>query len=432
MLLLLVSSSAAAQNGDSSTKTQVQNDSTGESSYNASFSQVQFVPDISLILDASYVQRNMKDETYNSLEVPDMIHSAAEEAEAGHSHGAMNGRNGFNLNYAELAFYSAVDPYFDLFAVCHLSTGGAELEEAYFTTLMLPYGFKIKGGKFLSGFGRINEQHAHSLDFAERPLVYQAIFGGEGLNETGMRLSWVAPTDFYLVLAAESLMGENESSFGSVGFKSPNGETDINGTRYPELYVGNIRSSLDIGNLTLLSGISGAFGKARINHGIDETGEEGHAMEGDSMVLGGDITLRWQFDSVRYMALQSEYLFRHMDGDLYTKDTGDVVTKAGIDKKQSGLYAQLVGGITREWRMGLRYDLLHLNRVKKGGVRQDLAGNDPRLSAMAEYKPTEFSRFRAQYNYDRSRYTESGTREVNHEMIIQANLLIGAHGAHSF
>ncbi len=403
-----------------------------ETSGGASFSQVQYIPDISVVVDLSYVQRNMKNETHDGLEVPELIHSAAEEAEAGHSHGAMNGDNGFNLNYAELGFYSAVDPYFDLFAVCHLSTEGAELEEAYFTTLMLPLGFKVKGGKFLSGFGRINEQHAHYLDFAERPLIYQGIFGGEGLNETGLRLSWVAPTDFYLLLAAECLMGENESSFGKDGFTSPNSNVSIDGTPYPELYTGNIRTSFDIDNLCILLGTSGAFGKNRINHGIDETGEEGHAMTGNTMVLGGDITLRYQFDSVHYLALQGEYLYRHMDGDLYEKDSSDAVTTYDIDEKQSGLYAQLVGGISKDWRIGIRYDLIHLNRVKKNGARQDIPENDPRYSVMAEYKPTEFSRFRVQYNMDRSLYNENDKRVTNHEVIVQANLLIGAHGAHSF
>ena len=408
-------------------------DNSNDSSSGASsFSQIRFIPDISLIADVSYVHRNMKDKTFDALEVPEFIHSASEETDAGHSHGAMNAHNGFNLNYAELGFYSAVDPYFDLFAVCHFSPEGAELEEAYFTTLMLPWGFKIKGGKFLSGFGRINEQHAHYLDFAERPLVYRAMFGDEGLNETGMRLSWVAPTDFFLMLAAECLMGENESSFGKDGFTSPNREVDINGTRYPDLYTGNVRSSFDVERLSILLGASGAFGKTRINHGIDTAGQKGHAVKGDSKVVGCDITLRYQFDSVRYVALQSEYLFRHTEGDLFIKDTSDIATISSIDKKQSGLYAQLTGGLAKEWRMGIRYDLLQMNRVKKGGEKQKLPENDPRFSAMIEYKPTEFSRFRIQYNLDRSKYDEKLRRDAAHELIVQANLLIGAHGAHSF
>jgi hypothetical protein len=55
----------------------------------------------------------------------------------------------------------------------------------------------------------------------------------------------------------------------------------------------------------------------------------------------------------------------------------------------------------------------------------------PRYSAMLEYSPSEFSRFRLQYAYDRSRYFEGVQKDV-HEVLLQVNLAIGPHGAHSF
>ena len=53
-----------------------------------------FVPDISLIVDGSYVNRNLDDEKFKSLEIPEFIHSPAEEAGHGHSHGMMNEQKG--------------------------------------------------------------------------------------------------------------------------------------------------------------------------------------------------------------------------------------------------------------------------------------------------------------------------------------------------
>ena len=54
-----------------------------------------------------------------------------------------------------------------------------------------------------SNFGYLNEQHHHSYDFADMPLVYESFLGMHGINETGLQLQWVAPTDTYLMLGAE-------------------------------------------------------------------------------------------------------------------------------------------------------------------------------------------------------------------------------------
>ena len=105
------------------------------------------------------------------------------------------------------------------------------------------------------------------------------------------------------------------------------------------------------------------------------------------------------------------------------------------DSRQAGFYGQLVGRFSKRCRLGLRYDLLHLNDVEWDHVRQPYPQSLPRLSAMVEYNPTEFSRLRIQYNHDMSRYEPSAghyVRKFNRELVLQMNLAIGAHGAHAF
>jgi hypothetical protein len=217
------------------------------------FSQSKFVPDISMIVDVSWVSRDLDNAVFPELSLPGLIHH---HGEADAEHESMNSRKGFNLNYGELSLYSIVDPYFDLFAVLHVAAEHAGLEEAYITTRKLPYGFQVKAGKFLSSFGRLNEQHAHYLDFAERPLVLNAFFGEEGLNELGARITWVAPTDIYLMLGTEILMGENEASFGTSGFSDGNGIVNVREIENPNLLVGYVRSSFDIEDAAVLLGAS--------------------------------------------------------------------------------------------------------------------------------------------------------------------------------
>jgi hypothetical protein len=54
---------------------------------------------------------------------------------------------------------------------------------------------------------------------------------------------------------------------------------------------------------------------------------------------------------------------------------------------------------------------------------------------MVEYNPTEFSRIRLQYTFDRSRsdnMSNPADRVAIHEVSLQVNHAIGVHGAHSF
>lgn len=382
------------------------------------FSQAKFVPDISVIMDVSYVHNS--DKNFEEYERPGFIHHHEESEGKHHEHG-FNQYNGFNFNYAEISFYEPVDPYFDMFAVVHTSTDGAEIEEAYFSTLAMPFGFKIKAGKFLSSIGRINDRHAHYWDFADLPLIYQAFFGSQ-LNEIGAQINYVLPLPFYMLVGAEILKGENEASFGVDGFTIDT--FSIDDARYPNFYTSFVKASLDAGNFTLLVGASGIYGKSRINH-IENN--EGHAFYGTTYIAGADITLRYDFSSYQYIALQSEFLYRHKNGDFYQSD-GSTIAKSDFNAKQSGLYSQLIVRTGKLTRIGLRYDLLAQNTVN---VESGLPTNMPRYSAMLEYNPTEFSRFRLQYSYDKSLYEED-ENNINHQIVFQCNLAIGAHGAHSF
>ena len=222
------------------------------------FSQAKYVPDISLILDCSYLMRSLPDECYEELTVPGTAIPLEHET----SH------RGFNLNYAEITFYSIVDPYFELFAVLHVSEHHLHLEEAYFLTKKLPAGLQLKGGKFRSGFGRINEQHAHYWDFANPPLIVEALFGPEGLNEVGARVSWVAPLETYLMLSGELLMGENEASFGRTGIHSATASFNEGSVNGPGLWVAYGKTSFDVGDASVLLGASAGRGTTRLDEGF--------------------------------------------------------------------------------------------------------------------------------------------------------------------
>ena len=149
-------------------------------------SGTEFNPAISLILDGHYTDY---DETKLDFELPGFMVGG----EAGLAD------KGFGTGHNELGISANVDDrFYAKFTAAIVEEDGAtevELEEAWFETLGLGNGFTLKGGKFFSGLGYLNQQHAHAYDFVSAPLVYQAMLGGK-LIDTGVQARWLAPTVF--------------------------------------------------------------------------------------------------------------------------------------------------------------------------------------------------------------------------------------------
>lgn len=401
------------------------------------FDQSKFIPDISLVLDASFVDRNVKDDEVGHLEVPGIAHGLiGSHAHGDDEHATYNADNGFNLNYAELVLSSSVDPFFTMDGVFHFSENGVHVEELFFTSNALGQGTRVKGGKFNSNFGYLNEQHHHAWDFADMPLVYEAFLGMHGLNETGAQIQWTAPTPFYLMAGFEILQGENEQMFGNESVNIEDfteiEEDKIEGTSAPSLYIGYIKASHDIGDTTILGGISYAQGDSMIDHSSDH--EAPHVFSGDAKLYGADLVVLHAIDSYKSIKWQTEYLQRELDGTQY--NLYGTFTSPHINKKQGGLYSQLIYTHDKNWRMGARYDTILKNDVTAGTTDMPQPDNLDKYTAMIEYHTSEFARFRLQYSQDNAMFSEIEggglKREKINTIILQANISIGAHAAHSF
>ena len=407
------------------------------------FSGSNMNPDVAVILDGSYVNRGQSNSDYGALGMPGFFHGLG-GAHEGHAHGGgYNMNNGFNLNYGELVFSAAVDKYFDLFAVIHAGESGAALEEAYANTRSLPFNTQLKFGKFLSGFGRLNGQHHHYWDFADQPLIYQGVFGSHGLLEKGVQATWLAPTRNYLLFGAEVLQGENEQSFGTkaISVKANKATSTEKETAFASqvdgagLAVGFVKTGFDIGSTSWMAGASYGAGKMRLDHTSDEHGP--HAKAGSVAITGLDLTGKYFLDATRYVMWQSEYIKRELtDGQVatYPSNSGgasDGLITPKLSQNQSGYYSQLIWKFAPQWRTGLRYDAIDQNSIKVNGVDKNTPYGD-RNTVMVEYNPTEFSRIRLQYAQNGAFFTEENERKRFDEVLLQFNMAIGAHGAHSF
>lgn len=339
----------------------------------------------------------------------------------------------FSLGESEVTLAANVDPYFSGRLTFALTPDNeAEVEEAYFRTSALPHGFGLTGGRFLSSIGYQNNQHAHTWDFVDAPLAYQAFFGGQHHTD-GVQLKWIAPTETYVEITSE--LGLGNAFPGNDRNRNSPGSFSLGG-----------RTGGDIGeSASWRTGLSYLRTKSvdRAYDDLDSTGTpvtNAFTGESDTYVLDG--VFKWApAGNARNTSfkLQGEYFWRRERGTLsYDVDSASLGAASGdYHSRQSGWYLQGVYQFARSWRVGLRYDRLNSGTQAIGLVSDGTlsAADFPRLesfspertTAMVDYSLTEFSRFRLQFANDRAQPGRSDRR-----LFLQYIMNLGAHSAHSY
>lgn len=385
-----------------------------------------FNPETSLILQGRYLR---------AKDVPGRTISGFWPA-AGHDHvhdegGHGGNERGFSLDHSELVFAANIDPFWRGQLMLGLLDGEVEVEEAWVQSLALGQGMNLKGGRFRSGLGYLNEQHAHAWDFADAPLIYTALFGEHAsYAQDGVQLKWLAPTPFFLELGAE---------FGR-GAAFPGSERNKNGSGAGALFAhlgGDLGSSH-----SWRAGLSYLRTRAegREAHFEDVGGLEAQGVfAGRSRTVGVDAVWKWAPDGnpqYRNFKLQAEWFRRSESGTLDCLDEEDLGNacaggvRSDYATRQSGGYLQGVYQFTSHWRIGLRHDRLDSGRRDFGDNAANLAVEQHRPrrdSAMVDYRWSEFSRLRLQFARDRSMLGVT-----DNQVTLQYIMSLGAHGAHKF
>ena len=226
------------------------------------------------------------------------------------------------------------------------------------------------------------------------------------------------------------LFRSNENTFGTATLGDIEDPVS-KGSSAPSLFIAYAKASFDIGDTSILGGVSYASGSARIDHLEDE--EDPYAFSGDSKLYGVDLLVKNYFDSYSYLSWQSEVLLREMDGYEYTESVAgskNFDSIAYLNKKQAGLYTKLEYGIDKNWKTAVRYDTIFKNDISNPNTFSPSDLN--KYSAMLEYKTSEFAKYRLQYSRNGALYNEDNKKQTINTIILQATFAIGAHGAHSF
>src|SRR5262245_58097661 len=355
-----------------------------------------FNPAISLILQGTAARSSRDPDSY---QITGFAPSGGEVAPA---------PRGFSLGESELIVTANIDPYFRGQLVAALTPENEiEVEEAFFQTLGLGRGFTLKGGRFLSGIGYQNEIHQHAWDFQDAPLAYKAFLGGR-LNDDGLQLRWLAPTDLFVEFGAEVGRGR----------MFPATDRNRNGANAWSLF-GHVGG--DIGASTAWrAGLSYLRASPR-DRGFEDLDSLGNSVaqsfSGKSALWIADFVLKWAPDgnsTATNFKLQGEYFRRSEQGSLTYDDRAQVVPQFGAvltgdyRSRQSGWYLQGAWQFMSQWRVGYRYDRLDSGSVDNAIVASGLgptagdfpllmtAHNPTRNTIMADWSPTEFSRLRLQ------------------------------------
>lgn len=185
------------------------------------------------------------------------------------------------------------------------------------------------------------------------------------------------------------------------------------------MFIPRLESSFDLSpTQTVLLGASGAVGP-------NDTGKSAR-----TDIYGADLFYKWKSAQAEggwpFVKWQTEVLGRRFEADRGV-DAQFPVAETFDDW---GMYSQVVWGFSKGWTTGFRGDYLHME--------ESASTDDPerqsrwRISPDVTWYPTEFSKFRLQYNHDRleaNHFAHGGDAD---SVFLQFEFSLGAHGAHKF
>lgn len=329
---------------------------------------------------------------------------------------------GFSLAETELTFAASVDPWWRGAVNLALHPDNvASVEEAFVQTTALGHGLSLKAGRFFSGVGYLNAQHAHTWDFADNPLAYRAFLGTQ-LGDDGLQLRWLAPTEQFIELGLE--LGRGRGFPGSDNPRNGAGLVTLTG------HVGG-----DLGDSqSWRAGLSALHAQAE-GQALSGLAADGSTVSasfgGGSRVWLADAVWKWapNGNATRTsVKLQGEWLISQRRGRLETNGT----SPADYRSNQSGGYLQAVYQFMPGWRVAARGEWLNPGLAGPGndaGLNAGTGGpyRPRKQSLMLDFNASEFSRVRLQIDNDRAVQGRN-----DRPITLQYQMSLGAHGGHTF
>ena len=306
-------------------------------------------------------------------------------------------KNSLEIREAELGFYAPIDHNFNgtLSVAAHQEDGSAmfEIHEAFIDSHKIIPGFSARAGQFFLGIGRLNQIHRHDWSFISPPKFFSEYFGGEGVLDSGLEVSYLLPLPFYLDVTAGIMSG------WTFGHSHNMGSKPIIPTHYFRL-----KTFIDGGD---------AFGLAL---GLNYLGRKSH--EKESLHF-------WGFDAIAKGDLFEKEYSLEFENWVRLKDP-----EANESELSTGFYVFPQYELMESFKTGLLFDyytvLSHKDRNDNKIENYNIS-----ISPTLTYHSSEFAHFRLAYEY--SKEVEAGQDDINkHTVNFQTVFILGAHPAHDF
>jgi hypothetical protein len=292
------------------------------------------------------------------------------------------------MHESEIGLQAILDPYARGDFFLSFGEDGVNLEEGYVTFTALPAGFVAKAGKMRSAFGKVNTLHNHVLPWADRPLVTSNLVGGEdGINDAGFSIQRILPAPKGIFLEATGQVFRGDSA---------------------DVFTASRKS--DLSQVAHLRGYKDVSESTNIDLGLSYA--RGHNDSGSDFVTqlyGIDATLRWKplrRSIYHSFVFRSEFIWSQRQ-------------QIPAEQRAFGFYTSADFQVARRWFLGGRYDRSDRSRFDNA--------TDQGGSLVLTYWPSEFSQIRGQY-----RFTRYSNNIDTHELLMQVQFSLGAHGAHPF
>jgi hypothetical protein len=250
----------------------------------------------------------------------------------------------------------------------------------------LPARLQLKAGKFRQAVGRINTVHPHALPFIDMPNAYVNYFGEEGLNDEGLSLSWLLPTNkVYQELTFQLTSGFSESP----AFSRSAGNHFVYLGHLKNFFTLNDNATLELG----VTGISGPNDSARTTN-----------------MATADLTYKWKpvkMNTYKSLTWQNEFYFSHANlADNFSANS-------------FGMYSFLQYQLSKRWFLTGRYDYAQ--------KPYDKSIKEQAYSLTAGWYATEFSKMEFE-----TKTTDDNISKRFYQAWLRWIFVIGTHGAHQY
>ncbi|PCJ19368.1 MAG: hypothetical protein COB02_08240 [Candidatus Cloacimonadota bacterium] len=350
-------------------------------------------------------------------------------------------KNGFSTRGVELSFSGDVDDVFDAQLNLNFHSdndkGSAELEleEVILHSNSFIKNIDLELGYFKTIFGNKNKKHAHEWTFIDQNIISNRLFGGDGMAGGGFSLSYQLKDRNYsqFQFGVQNASGSNMNSFQNTGGHNheedheeghdehEHGDSFILSDETKSDYVSRLDDFLySFRYEKIVSKNSGQD----IKYGFSYlTGPNNHISK-KTFIGGFDLAIKkeWLKENGEFSSylIESEYMKRNYQA----VDEGLHGSLEDIGYFIQGIYHPI-----KSFGYGLRYekswsggDFLEAFSLAQHQDRQ-------RMSALFEWKNSEFSKVRLQYNHDQ--WDHLSQNKAN-SIWLAFDVFFGDHPYHKF